>query len=127
MKTAGAILLLCTTLALSAKANIEPKGFFKKTFAEDDNKTSKKSKASKSLATVKIVPAIIKKALHVTIKGDMAKQFDFFVFDAEGKMILNYKVHGGDRVTVSNLSRGLYNYHVFCNDESVATGKMEFR
>ena len=101
-----------------------------KKIMEDDRK-NKKSKASKKndlhAITVKIVPDVIKRALHVVTKTNDEKEMDLFVFDVEGNMVVNYKIKSGERKTISGLSKGEYVYHIFCNDEQLATGKMEFR
>ena len=101
-----------------------------KTMFEDDKKPAKKRKATRkstSDVTVKIIPDVLKKALHVVTKSETEKEMTFYVFDMEGTMIMNYKMKGGERKTISGLNKGLYVYHVFCDDEQVATGKLEFR
>jgi hypothetical protein len=100
----------------------------KTAFFEDDKKSKKeKGRSAKSIASVKVIPDIIRRTMHVTVKADKEKQLDFYVFDMDGKMVQSYKVKGGERVTIENLERGIYTYHVFCEDESIATGQLQFR
>lgn len=94
---------------------------------EDDKKPAKKSKATKTTYAVKVFPDIIKKSMHVVARSGNDKEISFFVFDLNGKLMLNYKMKAGERRTVENLPKGNYVYHVFCGDEETETGKMEFR
>jgi len=96
-------------------------------FYEDDKKPAKKGKSSKMQSAVKIVPDIFKRAMHVTARQGNEKEIDFFVFDVDGNMVLNYKMKAGEKKTVSGLKKGSYVYHVFCEDESIGTGQLDIR
>jgi len=95
--------------------------------APEDKKPAKKEKAFKNSNAIKIFPDLIKKAMHVVAKGNNEREINFFVFDLEGRMVINYKMKTGDRKIISGLQRGAYIYHVFCEDEQIATGKIQFR
>jgi hypothetical protein len=97
----------------------------RKTFEED--KPVKKEKALKNTIAVKVFPDAIKKTMHVVAKGSNEKEISFFVFDVEGKMIVDYTMKAGDRRTIRPLRKGNYMYHVFCGDEYIGSGKMQFR
>jgi len=96
-------------------------------FFEDDKGPAKKEKASKMQNVVKVYPDVIRKAMHVVAKSGVQKEIDFLVFDINGNMVLNYKMKAGERKTINELKRGSYMYHVFCEDEYISTGKIEFR
>jgi hypothetical protein len=97
-----------------------------KTF-EDDKKTAKKEKSVKNTIAVKVYPDAIKKSMHVIARGTNEKEISFFVFDVEGKMIVDYTMKAGQRKTISSLRRGSYMYHVFCGDEYIGSGRIQFR
>ena len=82
---------------------------------------SKKAKASKKEKDVRIYPDIIKKVMHVRNVED--SQVDFFVFDAEGTIMVHYKMNEGEHKKINGLERGTYTYQVFKNDEMSESGK----
>jgi hypothetical protein len=108
--------------ATSKKNNTSSYSFF-----EDDKNPAKKEKASKTQNVVKVYPDAIRKAMHVVARPGIQKEIDFLVFDINGNMVLNYKMKAGERKTIDELKKGSYMYHVFCEDEYISTGKIEFR
>lgn len=95
---------------------------------EDDKKKSKKARSSKStIATVKVIPHIVKKAMNIVANSADGRDVDFYVFDVTGKMVANYKLKDGEKKLLEGLARGTYLYQVFCDDEQVSNGKIEFR
>jgi hypothetical protein len=97
-----------------------------KNFIDHDKKKGKKNK-SQSGVTVKVIPDVIKRAMHIVARSDNEKELSFSVFDTEGNLVVTYKMKAGERKIISDLQRGKYVYNVFCDEEQVATGKMEFR
>jgi len=97
----------------------------RKVFEED--KPAKTEKSLTSSIAVKVFPDVIKKSMHVVAKGSNEKEISFFVFDVDGKMVVDYTMKSGDRKTVSPLPKGNYMYYVFCGDEFIESGKMQFR
>ena len=94
---------------------------------EDDKNPAKREKTLKAQSVVKIYPDAIRKAMHIVARQNTKKEIDFLVFDINGNMVLNYKMKAGDKKTINELKKGSYMYHVFCEDEYIATGKIEFR
>jgi hypothetical protein len=98
---------------------------------EDDKKPAKKTRSSAkttvNTVSVRFVPDIFKKSFHVVTKSESEKEMNFFVFDVEGNLVMNYKSKGSERKTISGLNRGNYIYRVFCDDEEVASGRIQFR
>ena len=90
-----------------------------------DGGKGKKSKAasSKNNTSVKIFPDALKRTMHVVAKENEGKEVDFFVFDMQGTLMLNYKMKSGDHQRITGLSRGTYEYRVFTGDEQTAGGK----
>jgi hypothetical protein len=98
---------------------------------EDDLINSKKEK-NKSVNlrnnnSVKIYLDAPKKKVHVIAKENKGKQIDFFVFDLEGTLVHNHKMKMKDHHRVTNLSKGIYVYRVFCGDEETASGQFEIK
>jgi hypothetical protein len=97
---------------------------------EDDKKPSKKSRSARKTAnavSVRVVPDIFKRAMHLVTRSENEKEMNVFVFDIEGKLVFNCKTKAGERKTISDLPKGSYTYNVFCDDEQVATGTLQFR
>ena len=61
--------------------------------------------------------------MHVVAKENEGKEVDFFVFNMQGTLMLNYKMKSGDHQRITGLSRGTYEYRVFSGDEETASGK----
>ena len=96
-------------------------------FFEDDKGPAKKEKTFKAQNVVKVYPDAIRRAMHVVARQGIEKEIDFLVFDINGNMMLNYKMKPGQKKMINKLKRGSYMYHVFCEDEYISTGKIEFR
>jgi hypothetical protein len=77
--------------------------------------------------SVKIYLDAPKKKVHVIAKENKGKQIDFFVFDLEGTLVHNHKMKTKDHHRVTNLSKGIYVYRVFCGDEETASGQFEIK
>src|SRR5215831_6970207 len=59
----------------------------------DGGKGAKKSKmSSRNNTSVKIFPDALKRIMHVVAKENEGKEVDFFVFDMQGTLMLNYKM-----------------------------------
>jgi len=90
---------------------------------ENTNATeSKNAKIPKKEREVKIYPDLLKKVLHV--KNVETEKVDFFVFDAEGTIMVHYKMNEKEHKKINNLERGIYTYQVFKNDEMTESGKI---
>lgn len=95
---------------------------------ELSSKTKEKSKTIflSNNASVKIYLDPPQKKVHVIAK-EKGKQIDFFVFDVEGTLIHNHKMKMNDHHKITNLSKGIYIYRVFCGDEETASGQFEIK
>ncbi len=95
--------------------------------AKNKKEKTKTVNAGYNNNSVKIYPDILKRDMHVVAKKNDGKQVDFFVFDVEGTLVMNYKMKSRDHQRIAGLKKGIYVYHVFCGDEETATGKFEIR
>jgi len=94
----------------------------------DEGGKGKKSKAaSRNNTSVKIFPDALKRIMHVVAKENQGKEVDFFVFDMQGTLMLNYKMKSGDHQRITGLARGTYEYRVFSGDEETANGKFNIK
>jgi hypothetical protein len=117
-----------------AFANAKPyKNYTLNENGEEEKKPAKKAKATKAKNSgftslnnkmVRIYPDIIKREMHVVAKAD---NFDFFVFDMEGKIIVNFKMKEKSHEKITGLERGKYTFRAFSGDEEMAAGKFEIR
>jgi hypothetical protein len=93
-----------------------------------EEKPAKKSKSSsKNNASVRIFPDPLKKIMHVVARQNKGKEVDFFVFDLEGTLVLNYKMKSKDHQRIVGLPKGSYVYNVFCGDIQTASGNFEIK
>ena len=82
---------------------------------------SKNARISKKEREVKIYPDLLKKVMHV--KSVETTKVDFFVFDAEGTIMVHYKMNEKDHKKINGLEKGIYTYQVFKNDEMRESGE----
>jgi hypothetical protein len=91
--------------------------------ADGGKRVKKNRSATRNNASVKIYPDALKRIMHVVAKENENKEVDFFVFDLEGTLMLNYKMKSGEHQKITGLARGAYIYRVFTGDEETASGK----
>ena len=89
---------------------------------ENTNAESKNAKTSKKEREVKIYPDLLKNVMHV--KNVESAKVDFFVFDAEGTIMVHYKMNDKDHKKINGLEKGTYTYQVFKNDEMSESGQI---
>ena len=89
---------------------------------ENTNAESKNAKTSKKEREVKIYPDLLKNVMHV--KNVETAKIDFFVFDAEGTIMVHYKMNDKDHKKINGLEKGTYTYQVFKNDEMSESGEI---
>jgi hypothetical protein len=89
---------------------------------------AKKSKShAKNNISVKIYPDPLKRILHVVARENKGKEIDFFVFDLQGTLVLNYRMKSNDHQRITGLPKGAYMYNVFCGDIQTASGNFVIR
>lgn len=118
--------LICCVFAQVASASGKP--YRNYVIGEDPKKESGKPVNSGfNNSSIKIYPDILKRDMHVVAKKNDGQMVDFFVFDLEGTLVLNYKMKAKDHFRIAGLRKGTYVYHVFRGDEETATGKFDIR
>ncbi len=119
------LLLMQPVFALTAPA--KKKVILLKDLPRNDKPVKKVKPFSKSKASVKIYPDPVKKTLHVVARHNKGKEIDFFVFDLEGTLILNYKMKSKEHKKIKGLNKGSYVYDVFCGDIQTDSGNFEIK
>ena len=64
------------------------------------------------------------KTVKVSVKELAGQTVDFYVFDIEGTMIINYKLKSKEKKLIENLDRGSYTYNAFTGDDEIDFGKI---
>ena len=86
---------------------------------------NKNVKSPRKEREVKIYPDLLKNVMHV--KNVENAKIDFFVFDAEGTIMVHYKLNEKDHKKINGLEKGTYIYQVFKNDEMSESGKITIK
>jgi hypothetical protein len=73
---------------------------------------------------VKIVHNPEKNTVRIVVKDIAGQTIDFYVFDLEGTMIINYKLKSKEKKVITNLEKGAYTYNAFSGDEETDFGKI---
>jgi len=92
-----------------------------------EKKPSKKTRSTRSKGYIKVYPDAFKRMIHVVTKEKETEEIDFFVFDMQGTLILNYKMKPGSHERIVGLARGTYIYRVFEGDEETTNGDFEIK
>lgn len=119
------LLLMQPVFALAAPAR--KKTTLIKNDPAEDAIAKKGKSSSRTKASVRIYPDPLKKILHVVARQNKGKEVDFFVFDLEGTLVLNYRMKSKDRQRIVGLPKGSYVYNVFCGDIQTAIGNFEIK
>lgn len=73
---------------------------------------------------IKIVHNPEKNSIRVMVKDIPGETIDFYVFDLEGTMVVNYKLKSKEKKIITNLEKGAYTYNAFAGDEETDFGKI---
>ena len=73
---------------------------------------------------IKIVHNPEKNSIRVMVKDIAGDTIDFYVFDLEGTMVVNYKLKSKEKKIITNLEKGAYTYNAFSGDEETDFGKI---
>lgn len=121
------VAVVCIAQTKLLAANNKSEIFFNKKNFDDDKKRGRRERSFKNESVVRVVPDAFKKSVHITAKPTNERAIDFLVFDINGNMVADYKMKAGEKRTLNELKKGSYMYHVFAEDEYLASGKIEFR
>ncbi len=73
---------------------------------------------------IKIVHNPEKNSVRVVVKDIAGQTIDFYVFDLEGTMVINYKLRSKEKKIITTLEKGAYTYNAFSGDEETDFGKI---
>jgi hypothetical protein len=73
---------------------------------------------------IKIVHNPEKKLVRIVVKDIGDQTIDFYVFDLEGTMVVNYKLRSKEKKIITILEKGAYTYNAFSGDEETDFGKL---
>lgn len=119
------LLFMLPVFALATPA--KKRAALSKTDPLEDKPGRKDKSPAKNSNSVKIYPDPLKKIMHVVARQNKGKEIDFFVFDLEGTLVLNYRMKAKDHQRIIGLPRGSYVYNVFCGDIQTASGNFEIK
>ncbi|MCC7402485.1 MAG: T9SS type A sorting domain-containing protein [Chitinophagaceae bacterium] len=122
-----AVCLLLMPPVVSLATPARKKAVLTKNNPKEEVPVKKNKPASKIKASVRIYPDPVKKVLHVVARHNNGKEIDFFVFDLEGTLIVNYKMKSKDHKRITGLHKGSYVYNVFCGDTQTDGGNFEIK
>ncbi|HWC53922.1 MAG TPA: T9SS type A sorting domain-containing protein [Chitinophagaceae bacterium] len=125
--TALAFCLLLMQPVFALAAPVKKKAELLKNDPSEEKPAKKSKSSSKNNASVRIFPDPLKKIMHVVARQNKGKEVDFFVFDLEGTLVLNYKMKSKDHQRIVGLPKGSYVYNVFCGDIQTASGNFEIK
>jgi len=73
---------------------------------------------------IKIVHNPEKNSVRIVVKDIPGETIDFYVFDLEGTMVINYKLRSKEKKIITTLEKGAYTYNAFSGDEETDFGKI---
>ncbi len=73
---------------------------------------------------IKIVHNPEKNSVRVVVKDIAGQTIDFYMFDLEGTMVVNYKLRSKEKKIITTLEKGAYTYNAFSGDEETDFGKI---
>ena len=73
---------------------------------------------------IKIVHNPEKNLVRIVVKDIADQTIDFYVFDLEGTMVVNYKLRSKEKKMITTLAKGAYTYNAFSGDEETDFGKL---
>ncbi len=76
---------------------------------------------------VRLFTASDNKTLLFTVNGVEGKQYKLFVFDLEGKLIMQSAILNGETGILPEISAGNYLYEVFVEDTEVENGQLKIK
>ncbi|MGC4036795.1 MAG: T9SS type A sorting domain-containing protein [Chitinophagaceae bacterium] len=63
-------------------------------------------------------------SVRIMVKDLAGETLDFYVFDLEGTMVVNYKLKSREKKIITTLEKGSYTYNAFAGDEETDFGKI---
>lgn len=65
--------------------------------------------------------------LTVSVKTSKNINIRFYMFTVDGRLIKELNIYGSNRISITQLEKGIYIYDFFSNDKRLKNGKIELR
>ena len=65
--------------------------------------------------------------LTVSVKTSKNTNIKFYMFSVEGRLIKKLNIYGSERISITQLEKGIYIYDFFSDDKRLKNGKIELR
>jgi hypothetical protein len=65
--------------------------------------------------------------LTVLVKSSKSINIRFYMFTVDGRLIKELNMYGSNKITITQLEKGIYIYDFFSNDKRLKNGKIELR
>ena len=65
--------------------------------------------------------------LMVSVKTSKNTNIKFYMFSVEGRLIKQLNIYGSDKISITQLEKGVYIYDFFSNDKRLKNGKIGLR
>lgn len=65
--------------------------------------------------------------LYFTVNGPEGKNYQLFVFDMDGKLVSQVKIHNRQTGALNRIAKGCYFFEVFTKDEKVESGQLSIK
>lgn len=112
-------------LVLSAHTSFDNAEIYKTQRIVERKSISAESRSKKERKNlIKIVHNPENNSVRVVVKDIPGETIDFYVFDLEGTMVINYKLKSKEKKVITHLEKGAYTYNVFSGDEETDFGRL---
>ena len=65
--------------------------------------------------------------LTVSVKTSKNTNIRFYMFTVDGRLIKELNIYGSNRISITQLEKGIYIYDFFSKDKRLKNGKIELR
>jgi hypothetical protein len=76
---------------------------------------------------IRIFPDAYKQVLLISADSRQKKDYRFFMFDMDGKLINEADIHDRETTVFDNLEKGNYLFEIFSNDERIENGTLSIK
>jgi hypothetical protein len=73
---------------------------------------------------IRLFPDAYKQVLLISAEGKQNKDYRFFMFDMDGKLINEADIHDRETTVFEDVEKGNYLFEIFNNDERVENGNL---
>jgi len=73
---------------------------------------------------IRLFPDAYRQVLLISAEGKQKKDYRFFMFDMDGKLINEADIHDRETTVFEDVEKGNYLFEIFSNDERVENGNL---